>query len=101
MSSDADVLSAVNVPRFPDGGVVSLAAIFGNSITFDDGIHLVTVHYVLSPETQGREKAQWLGLSWGLLVMQMVAAGAIMAGAVVPNCTGNSHCREGQYCCPR
>ena len=38
MSSDADVLSAVNVPRFPDGGVVSLAAIFGNSITFDDGM---------------------------------------------------------------
>eukprot|EP01052_Picozoa_sp_SAG31_P038732 SAG31_NODE_5228_length_2662_cov_1.697620_6_plen_125_part_00 len=67
----------------------------------NDGIHLVTAHYVLSPDTDDREKIAWIGLSWGLLLMQMVAAAAIMAGAVVPNCTSNSHCREGQYCCPR
>lgn len=38
MNNDADVLLAVNVARFPDGGAVSLAAIFGNSLTYDDDL---------------------------------------------------------------
>lgn len=36
MSDDADVLAAVNVANFPDGGPVGLEAIFGNSITYDN-----------------------------------------------------------------
>lgn len=42
MTSDADVLAAVNVPRFPDGGAVSLEAIFGNSVTFDDEMAVIS-----------------------------------------------------------
>ena len=64
----------------------------------NDGIHLVTTHFVLSDDTMDHEKRGWIALSYVLLCLQMVAAGAIMAGAVVPNCTANSHCREGQYC---
>ena len=36
VSSDADVLAAVNVASYPDGQEVNLEAVFGNSITFDD-----------------------------------------------------------------
>lgn len=36
MSDDADVLAAVNVANFPDGGPVVLEAILGNSITYDN-----------------------------------------------------------------
>ena len=36
VSTDADVLAAVNVASFPDGGPVGLEAILGNSITYDD-----------------------------------------------------------------
>lgn len=36
MLSDTDVLAAVNAERFPDGQLVTLEAIFGNSITFDE-----------------------------------------------------------------
>ena len=35
MSSDADVLTAVNEVFFPDGQVISLEAVFGNSVTYD------------------------------------------------------------------
>eukprot|EP00904_Undaria_pinnatifida_P008217 jgi/Undpi1/4525/HiC_scaffold_18.g07879.m1 len=35
VSTDEDVLAAVNAERFPDGQEVTLEAIFGNSITFD------------------------------------------------------------------
>lgn len=36
VSSDADVLAAVNVERYPDGQAVVLKAVFGNSLTYDD-----------------------------------------------------------------
>lgn len=36
VSSDADVLAAVNVDRYPDGSAVVLKAVFGNSLTYDD-----------------------------------------------------------------
>ena len=51
----------------------------------NDGVHLVTTHYVLSESATDREKTSWLALSYVLLAMQMVASGAIMAGAIVPN----------------
>lgn len=35
VTSDADILSAVNVQSYPDGQAVNLAAVFGNSMTFD------------------------------------------------------------------
>lgn len=35
VASDADVLEAINVDRFPDGGGVAHRAIFGNSIVYD------------------------------------------------------------------
>lgn len=41
----------------------------------NDGIHLVTAHYVLSADMPDKDKMKWLGFSWGLLMMQMVAAG--------------------------
>ena len=36
VSSDADVIAAVNVESFPDGQAVILEAIFGSSLTYDD-----------------------------------------------------------------
>lgn len=36
VSSDEDVVQAVNAERFPDGQPVTLEAIFGTSITYDD-----------------------------------------------------------------
>lgn len=36
VSNDADVLEAVNVAQFPDGQPVGLAAIFGNSVTYNE-----------------------------------------------------------------
>ncbi|CAN0063583.1 unnamed protein product, partial [Choristocarpus tenellus] len=36
VSSDADILTAVNVEAFPDGRAVSLEATFGNSLVFDE-----------------------------------------------------------------
>lgn len=36
VSSDADILAAVNVDTYPDGEGVTLEAIFGNSITYSD-----------------------------------------------------------------
>ncbi|CAM9359742.1 unnamed protein product, partial [Ectocarpus fasciculatus] len=36
VSSDADVLAAVNVTTFPDGSAVNQQALFGNGITYDD-----------------------------------------------------------------
>ena len=36
VSTDADVLAAVNVASYPDGQAVNLEAVFGTSITFDD-----------------------------------------------------------------
>lgn len=35
VTTDADVLSAINVEVYPDGQEVSLEAVFGNSITYD------------------------------------------------------------------
>ena len=35
VSIDADVLAAVNEVFYPDGQVVSLEAVFGNSVTYD------------------------------------------------------------------
>lgn len=35
VTSDADVLAAVNVPNYPDGQTVLLQAIFGNSLVHD------------------------------------------------------------------
>lgn len=37
VSNDADVLEAVNVAQFPDGRGVAPAAIFGNSVVYDEG----------------------------------------------------------------
>lgn len=34
--SDADVLAAINVDIFPDGQIVFLQAVFGNSVAYDD-----------------------------------------------------------------
>lgn len=43
VESDADVLAAIDVGSFPDGGSVSLAAIFGNSLYYsEDGDNNVT-----------------------------------------------------------
>ncbi|CAM9850692.1 unnamed protein product, partial [Ectocarpus sp. 12 AP-2014] len=36
VSSDADVLAAVNATTFPDGSAVNQQALFGNGITYDD-----------------------------------------------------------------
>ncbi|CBJ26537.1 conserved unknown protein [Ectocarpus siliculosus] len=36
VTSDADILAAVNVTTFPDGSAVSEQALFGNGITYDD-----------------------------------------------------------------
>lgn len=36
VTNDADVLEAVNADNFPDGGGVAPAAIFGNSIVYDN-----------------------------------------------------------------
>lgn len=36
VTTDADVLAAVNVDAFPDGQAVNHAALFGNSIEYDD-----------------------------------------------------------------
>ncbi|CAM9122089.1 unnamed protein product, partial [Laminaria digitata] len=36
VSNDSDVLAAINAERFPDGQEVTLEAIFGNSLTFDE-----------------------------------------------------------------
>lgn len=36
VSTDADVLSAVDVTHYPDGQAVSLEAIFGNSLKYDE-----------------------------------------------------------------
>lgn len=36
MSNDSDVLAAINAERFPDGQEVTLEAIFGNSLNFDE-----------------------------------------------------------------
>ncbi len=41
MTTDADVLAAVNVAAFPDGQAVNQQAVFGNSIEFDDGGSIV------------------------------------------------------------
>ena len=35
MTSDADVLEAINVDTFPDGATVSLEAVFGNTVEYD------------------------------------------------------------------
>lgn len=35
VSSDEDILAAINVDNFPDGQQVNLEAIFGNSLTYD------------------------------------------------------------------
>lgn len=35
MTSDADVLEAINVDTFPDGATVSLEAVFGNTVVYD------------------------------------------------------------------
>lgn len=109
---DTDLPAAPPAPEesFESEGEGAMAAGSVRIVTHDertkreelnDGVHLVTTHYVLSESATDREKTSWLALSYVLLAMQMVAAGAIMAGAIVPNCTANSHCREGQYCCPR
>ena len=37
VDNDEDVLAAVNLKWFPDGAPVSLAALFGNSVTLDGG----------------------------------------------------------------
>lgn len=36
VSNDADVLAAINADRYPDGQEVTLEAMFGNSLTFDE-----------------------------------------------------------------
>ncbi|CAM9613684.1 unnamed protein product [Ectocarpus sp. 12 AP-2014] len=36
VTSDADILAAVNVTTFPDGSAVNQQALFGNGITYDD-----------------------------------------------------------------
>ncbi|CAN0471023.1 unnamed protein product, partial [Ectocarpus sp. 8 AP-2014] len=36
VTSDEDILAAVNVTTFPDGSVVNEQALFGNGITYDD-----------------------------------------------------------------
>lgn len=55
VSSDADVLAAVNVDRYPDGSAVVLKAVFGNSLTYDDsgdvsGATALTQTYALQSE---------------------------------------------------
>jgi hypothetical protein len=66
----------------------------------NDGLHLVTTHFLLSSETARREKYAWLAGSFMLLFVQMLSAASVMIGSFIPNCSGNHHCFEGQYCCP-
>jgi hypothetical protein len=87
------------IPRRTPGDI--LRELQDNQLQTNDGLHLVTAYYVLSEETTKQEKYNWLAKSYVLLAVQLVVASAILVGSVAPNCTANSHCRDGQYCCPR
>lgn len=42
MTSDADVLEAINVDTYPDGTSVSLEAVFGNTLEYNSSTGDVT-----------------------------------------------------------
>jgi hypothetical protein len=67
----------------------------------NDGLHLVTTHFLLSSKTASRHKYAWFAGSCLLLFVQMLSAISVMLGSFVPNCTANHQCFDGQYCCPR
>ena len=64
----------------------------------NDGLHLVTTHFVLSPRLTSRQKYSWLSRSVLLLFMQMLASISVMMGSFIPNCSANHQCLDGQYC---
>lgn len=47
MTTDADVLAAINVDTYPDGQAVNLEAIFGNSGTYDSSGALISARVML------------------------------------------------------
>lgn len=52
MTTDADVLEAINVESFPGGQTVIPQALFGNTIEFDDSGNIVSARVMI--QAQGR-----------------------------------------------
>jgi hypothetical protein len=52
----------------------------------NDGLHLVTVHFLLSPKTSRRQKYAWFAGSGLLLFVQMLTAISVMLGSFIPKC---------------
>ena len=75
----------------PPGGEAVAQNVLDN-----DGLHLVTTHFVLSgPED---EKLSWLVASYSLLLAQIVVATSVFMGFAIPSCSSNEQCRSDQYC---
>eukprot|EP00752_Nemacystus_decipiens_P014689 g13085.t1 len=68
VNTDADVLEAINVDTFADGGGIAPAAIFGNTIVYDDdgritGARVMMQSYALE-KTIGDEAQEEVALEW-------------------------------------
>ena len=56
VETDADVLASIDVDVFPDGQAVSIEAIFGNSVMFDDTGALSGVEAFIQVEGRSPKK---------------------------------------------
>lgn len=70
VTSDLDVLAAINVDLFPDGATVSLDSIFGNSVTFDDSGDVSGAKAMLQTYSLGDDDE---GLAWQTGFQDLIA----------------------------
>ena len=52
----------------------------------NDGLHLVTTHFLLSPKTSRRQKYAWFAGTGLLLLVQMLTAVSVMMSTIIPKC---------------